>query len=80
MDRICGHGREVGTQAREAGRSLVVGTSPEGVGFYRRLGFVPCGVRRGFFLQYQEPVLENGTVLEDMQMLRWSKEETEWTL
>ena len=38
---------------------------------------MPCGVRRGFFLQYQEPVLENGTVLEDMQMLRWSKEETE---
>ena len=52
----------------------------EAVGFYEKLGFVPCGGRRGFFLQYQEPVLENGTVLEDMQMLRWSKEEIEWTL
>lgn len=72
--------REVQRQAREAGGRWWWAPLQEGVGFYRRLGFVPCGVRRGFSLQYQEPVLENGTVLEDMQMLRWSKEETEWTL
>lgn len=67
--------REVQQLAQTAGRSIWVGTSPDGVGFYQRLGFVPCGVRRGFFLQYQEPVIENGQVLEDMLMLRWSKEE-----
>ena len=72
--------REVLRLAREAGRSVLVGTSPEGVGFYRRFGFTPCGARRGFFLQYQEPVLENGAVLDDMQMLRWNKEETTWNL
>ena len=67
--------REVQQLAQTAGRSIWVGTSPDGVGFYQRLGFVPCGVRRGFSLQYQEPVIENGQVLEDMLMLRWSKEE-----
>ena len=72
--------REVQQLAQTAGRSIRVGTSPDGVGFYQRLGFVPCGVRRGFFLQYQEPVIESGQVLEDMLMLRWSKEEIEWTL
>ena len=59
-------------------RTVWVGTSPEGVGFYRRLGFRPAGVRRGFFLQYREPVLENGTRLEDMLMLCYDREETEW--
>ena len=50
-----------------------------GSGLLPPVGICALRVRRGF-LQYQEPVLENGTVLEDMQMLRWSKEETEWTL
>ena len=72
--------REVLRLAREADRRVLVGTSPEGIGFYQRFGFIPCGMRQGFFLQYQEPVLENGAVLEDMQLLCWNKEETTWNL
>lgn len=48
---------------------MLVGTSDRGRDFYRRLGFADCGVLPGFFLQYAEPVIEEGVLCRDMYML-----------
>ena len=55
-----------------AGRyhTAIVGTADPQVGFYRRLGFEPYRVEEGFFLQYAEPVYENGVLLTDMIYLK----------
>lgn len=57
--------------ARYAARydSMLVGTSEDGVGFYLPFGFEPGPVRKGFFEQYPEPVVENGRQLHDMHCL-----------
>jgi len=51
-------------------RVMEVGTSPSNVGFYEQFGFVQTNVRENFFKDnYDEPIVENGVVLTDMQML-----------
>ena len=50
-------------------RKLYVGTSEDGRAFYRRAGFKDSYVEKDFFLQYSEPVIENGKVLTDMYYL-----------
>lgn len=50
---------------------MEVGTSQGGVAFYRRLGFVPCGLRERFFTEhYPEPIWEDGQRCVDMILLR----------
>lgn len=55
---------------RDRVHTAIVGTSPDGVGFYRRLGFEPYRTEPGFFLQYRPLIYENGRLLEDMIYLR----------
>ena len=62
--------REALAGCRERAHTAIVGTSPAGVGFYRRLGFEPYRVEPGFFLQYHPLIYENGRLLEDMIYLR----------
>ena len=50
---------------------ILVGTSPAGAPFYRRLGFADSHILPGFFSAYPEPVVEDGVVLTDMLMLVW---------
>ena len=51
-------------------KRMEVGTSPDNVGFYEKLGFAPAYVRENFFKDnYPEPIIENGTVLTDMHVL-----------
>ena len=49
---------------------LIAGTgdSSSARAFYEKNGFAECGVRKGFFLQYSHPVIENGRRLVDMIM------------
>lgn len=50
---------------------MLVGTSDDGVAFYKRLGFVEDHVVPGFFTEwYQEPIWENGHLCVDMTYLR----------
>ena len=55
-----------------AGRAFfLVGTSESGVGLYRKLGFAPSHVVRGFFADnYPVPIWENGKRCVDMIYLR----------
>ena len=58
--------------AEYAGRGYIrmdVGTSDRGRAFYRRLGFADSGLIPGFFLQYAEPVVEDGVLCTDMYRL-----------
>lgn len=55
---------------------LVVGTansSIDNLAFYQKCGFRFCEIRRDFFLQYPEPIFENGIRALDMLMLEWVK-------
>lgn len=49
---------------------LIVGTGDASPArrFYERNGFRRCGIRKGFFLQYDHPVVEDGRRLVDMVM------------
>ena len=38
--------------------------------FYEKNGFSLSGLRKGFFLQYDHPVIENGRMLTDMVLYR----------
>lgn len=53
---------------------LVVGTansSIDNLAFYQKCGFRFSDIRRDFFLQYPEPIFENGIRALDMLMLEW---------
>lgn len=55
---------------------LVVGTansSIDNLAFYQKCGFRFSDIRRDFFLQYPEPIFENGIRALDMLMLEWIK-------
>ena len=63
--------------AREQGvRILWVGTPDSAarqLNFYRKNGFGIAGMRKNFYREnYPEPIYENGIVLSDMVMLRFS--------
>lgn len=52
-------------------RSMLVGTSEDGCGFYRKLGFQDAFVRERFFIEnYEEEIIENGRQCVDMYCLR----------
>ena len=52
-------------------RSMLVGTSEDGRGFYRRLGFEDAFVRERFFVDnYEHEIIENGRRCVDMYCLR----------
>jgi putative oxidoreductase len=82
-------GRGIGTaaialvidQARSRGfRRVIVGTADVSVGtirFYQRRGFRIYGVRRGFFDEYPEVIVEHGRVAHDMVMLEIMEEKGE---
>ena len=60
--------------ARQRGLAMVeIGTSTTGhdqIRLYEKNGFKRDGILRGFFLRYPEPIIENGMLVKDMQMLR----------
>ena len=60
--------------ARERGLAAVeIGTGTTGhdqIRLYEKHGFERDGILPGFFLQYPEPIIENGQLLKDMVMLR----------
>lgn len=60
------------TQAyRYDARKVIVGCTEATVPFYTRLGFIRDSVRPGFYTDhYDHPIIENGSVLRDMQVLR----------
>lgn len=45
-------------------------TSRDQIRLYEKLGFKKDGILRGFFTRYPEPIIENGLLVRDMQMLR----------
>lgn len=49
---------------------MLVGTSRKGQAFYEACGFTFFRVKKGFFLQYPEPVVEDGMICEDMYLLK----------
>lgn len=52
-------------------RTMLVGTSEDGVPFYKRHGFEPAFIRKNFFLDnYEEPIIENERRCVDMYCLR----------
>lgn len=56
--------------ASRGGRTLAVATTPDGLGFYLRLGFRPVGVRRDAFRA--GTVVERGVVIRDQVVLQAS--------
>ncbi len=48
---------------------MEVGTSPDNVGFYERFGFQFSYIKKNFFKDNYEPIIENGVVLTDMTVL-----------
>lgn len=60
--------------ARERGLEAVeIGTSETGrdqIRLYEKLGFKRDGILPDFFMQYPEPIIENGQLCRDMVMLR----------
>jgi ribosomal protein S18 acetylase RimI-like enzyme len=64
----------------EAGRrgveSVLVGTansSLENIAFYQKCGFRIDSVRKDYFDYFTEPVYDNGILIRDMLMLRWTR-------
>ena len=52
-------------------RSMLVGTSEDGRGFYRHLGFEDAFIRERFFIDnYEQEIIENGRQCVDMYCLR----------
>lgn len=57
-------------------QKMLVGTSDDGVAFYKRLGFVEDHVVPGFFTKhYAHPIWENGRLCVDMTYLRLTLDE-----
>ncbi|MDQ8003152.1 MAG: GNAT family N-acetyltransferase [Pedobacter sp.] len=56
-------------------KRIIVGTpdiSHLQINFYEKNGFVKCGIRKNFFIEnYKLPIIENGILLKDMQMLEY---------
>jgi ribosomal protein S18 acetylase RimI-like enzyme len=55
-------------------RRIIVGTpdhSARQINFYQRNGFRKFAIRKNFFIEnYPQPIIENGSILRDMVMLR----------
>lgn len=69
-----GFGKRTIKLLQERFPKLTVGTansSIDNLAFYQKCGFRFTGVRRDFFLQYPEPIYENGIRAYDMLMLEW---------
>lgn len=49
---------------------MLVGTTPAGMGFYRKLGFAYSHTVQGFFFSYPKPVYEDGERCVDMLYLK----------
>ncbi len=63
--------RFLGEKYSERCRSMLVGTSEDGRGFYRKLGFEDAFVRERFFIDnYETEIIENGRRCVDMYCLR----------
>ncbi|KAG5359979.1 putative N-acetyltransferase YvbK [Yarrowia sp. C11] len=61
-------------QAQPHVSRLLVGTansSIDNLAFYQKCGFRFSDIRKDFFLQYPEPIFENGIRALDMVMLEW---------
>jgi len=61
---------------------IMVGT-PDGalaeISFYKKNGYSECGFRRNFYVEnYDRPIVENGVMLRDMQMLYKKTAVHEW--
>ena len=59
--------RERGADWVEIGTST---TSHDQIRLYEKLGFKQDGILRDYFLNYPEPIIENGFLARDMVMLR----------
>lgn len=72
--RVKGYGNEVIQRAvclfQEKGyRKIIVGTANSSIGnltFYQKAGFRIVSIRKNFFLNYPEPIIENGIRALDM--------------
>jgi len=68
MGQIEGKANNLGCQ------EIIVGTPDTAraeIRFYEKNGFVKYDIRKNFFVEnYPDPIIENGVVLKDMQMLR----------
>lgn len=72
--RVKGYGNEVIQRAvclfQEKGyRKIIVGTANSSIGnltFYQKAGFRIVSIRKNFFLNYPEPIIENGMRALDM--------------
>lgn len=67
IEYVIGLARERGLAALEIGTGT---TGHEQIRLYEKHGFKRDGILPGFFLQYPEPIIENGQLLKDMVMLR----------
>lgn len=67
IGHVIGLARERGLAAVEIGTGT---TGHDQIRLYEKLGFKRDGILPGFFLQYPEPIIENGRLLKDMVMLR----------
>src|SRR5579875_1526171 len=75
-----GYGKAIVAQvlmlARQRGvRAVLVGaanSSLENIAFYQKCGFRMDHVRRDYFAYVQPPVIQNGIVMRDMLVLRYS--------
>ena len=64
---VIGLARAHGLAAVEIGTGT---TGHDQIRLYEKHGFKRDGILPGFFLQYPEPIIENGQLLKDMVMLR----------
>jgi len=67
--------RQIETIAGSTGyQEIIVGTpdvAAAEIRFYEKNGYIKYGIRKNFFTEnYPDPIIENGVVLKDMQMLR----------
>jgi len=67
IEHVIGLARERGMAAVEIGTGT---TGHDQIRLYEKHGFKRDGILPGFFLQYPEPIIENGQLLKDMVMLR----------
>lgn len=67
IGHVIGLARERGLAAVEIGTGT---TGHDQIRLYEKHGFKRDGILPGFFLQYPEPIIENGQLLKDMVMLR----------
>ena len=67
IEHVIGLARQRGLAAVEIGTGT---TGHDQIRLYEKHGFKRNGILPGFFLQYPEPIIENGQLLKDMVMLR----------